>query len=125
VGAPFVIKPTFIPQLPRRARTIGSLVKPSIEAYTVAMPWYEPENFAQLWELASDRDEVPPNYETWHRNALDVMNAWQGAGLADRNDPACAISRLAESAGPCKHGGEPPPLCRKSGDVLSRRRVKM
>lgn len=82
MGAPFVIKPTFIPQLPRRARTIGSLVKPSIEAYTVAMPWYEPENFAQLWELASDRDEVPPNYETWHRNALDVMNAWLGKGRA-------------------------------------------
>lgn len=57
-------------------------MKPSVEAYTVAMPWYEPEDFRQLWELAHDRDQMPPDYETWHRNAVAVMNAWLARGRA-------------------------------------------
>ncbi|MGO4171921.1 hypothetical protein [Bosea sp. TAF32] len=57
-------------------------MKPTIEAYTVAMPWYEPEDFQQLWELAHDRDEMPSDYETWHRNAVAVMNAWLARGRA-------------------------------------------
>lgn len=61
---------------------IGSDVKPNTETYTVAMPWYEREDFAQLWELAADRQDIPPDYEVWHRNAVAVMNAWLARGRA-------------------------------------------
>lgn len=57
-------------------------MKPTVEAYTVALPWYEPEDFHHLWELAHDRDEMPADYETWHRNAVTVMNAWLARGRA-------------------------------------------
>ena len=53
-----------------------------MEAYTVAMPWYEPEDFSELWNLAHDRDEMPSDYDTWHRNAVAVMNAWLARGRA-------------------------------------------
>lgn len=53
-----------------------------MEAYTVAMPWYEREDFSQLWELAHDRDEMPSDYDTWHRDAVAVMNAWLARGRA-------------------------------------------
>ncbi len=46
------------------------------------MPWYEPEDFAQLLALAQDRDEMPADYEVWHRNAVAVMNAWLSRGRA-------------------------------------------
>uniref|UniRef100_A0A9E8CJB0 Uncharacterized protein n=1 Tax=Bosea sp. NBC_00436 TaxID=2969620 RepID=A0A9E8CJB0_9HYPH len=61
---------------------MGSKVKPTVETYTIAMPWYEREDFSQLWELAHDRDEMPSDYETWHRNAVAVMNAWLARGRA-------------------------------------------
>lgn len=70
------------PQFPRRARTIGSNVKPTVEAYTVALPWYEPEDFAQLLRLAQDRQEMPSDYETWHRNAILVVRTWLAKGRA-------------------------------------------
>lgn len=53
-----------------------------MDAYTVAMPWYEREDFQQIWELAHDRDEMPADYDTWHRNAVAVMNAWLARGRA-------------------------------------------
>ena len=53
-----------------------------MEAYTVAMPWYEREDFSELWELAHDRDQMPSDYETWHRNAVTVMNACLARGRA-------------------------------------------
>lgn len=57
-------------------------MKPTVEAYTVALPWYEPEDFAELLRLAQDRDEMPADYETWHRNAVAVTNAWLARGRA-------------------------------------------
>lgn len=39
------------------------------------MPWYEREDFSQLWEIAHDREEMPSDHETWHRNAVAVMKA--------------------------------------------------
>jgi hypothetical protein len=57
-------------------------MKPTVEAYTVALPWYEREDFARLWELAGDRDEMPPDYDEWHRNAVAVINAWLSRGRA-------------------------------------------
>ena len=57
-------------------------MKPTVEAYTVAMPWYEPEDFAQLLALAQDREEMPADYEVWHRNAVAVMKAWLARGRA-------------------------------------------
>ncbi|MCR4521609.1 MULTISPECIES: hypothetical protein [Bosea] len=46
------------------------------------MPWYEREDFSQLWELAHDREEMPSDYEAWHRNAVAVMNIWLARGRA-------------------------------------------
>ena len=46
------------------------------------MPWYEPEDFQKLWELAHDRDEMPSDYDVWHRRAVAVMNAWLAKGRA-------------------------------------------
>lgn len=57
-------------------------MKPTIESYTIAMPWYEPEDFAQLWALSHDRDEMPADYETWHRSAVAVVNGWLARGRA-------------------------------------------
>jgi hypothetical protein len=57
-------------------------MKPTVDAYTVALPWYEPEDFAALLKLAQDRDEMPTDYATWHRQAVAVMNAWLARGRA-------------------------------------------
>ena len=46
------------------------------------MPWYERDDFAQLLALAQDREEMPADYETWHRNAVAVTNAWLAKGRA-------------------------------------------
>jgi hypothetical protein len=57
-------------------------VKPTVEAYTVALPWYEPEDFQLLWELARDHDDIAPDYEVWRSAALAVINAWLARGRA-------------------------------------------
>lgn len=57
-------------------------MKPTVQAYTVALPWYEREDYQKLWELAHDRDEMPGDYEVWHAAALSVMNAWLARGRA-------------------------------------------
>lgn len=57
-------------------------MKPTVEAYTVAIPWYERDDFAQLLALAQDREEMRADYETWHRNAVAVTNAWLAKGRA-------------------------------------------
>ncbi|RDJ23287.1 hypothetical protein DWF00_21875 [Bosea caraganae] len=49
-------------------------MKPSAEAYGIAVPWYEEEDFTLLWGMSLDRDEVVPDYKTWHRNASAVVN---------------------------------------------------
>lgn len=85
-------------------------MKPSVENYTVALPWYEREHFEQLWQLASDRDQMPRDYEVWHAAALNVINEWLARGkalqivtirpdefmgwLAESNLPNTAASRL-------------------------------
>jgi hypothetical protein len=57
-------------------------VKPTVEAYTVAIPWYEPEDFDQLWAMTSDGGDAPPDYDTWHRSAVAVVSAWLATGRA-------------------------------------------
>ncbi|WP_038357947.1 hypothetical protein [Bosea sp. UNC402CLCol] len=57
-------------------------MKPTVESYTVALPWYEREDFDTLWDLAQDKDEMPRDYEAWHANAMAVMNAWLARGRA-------------------------------------------
>lgn len=57
-------------------------MRPTVEAYTVALPWYEREDFQRLWELAHDRDEMPSDYDEWHRQAIAVVNAWLARGRA-------------------------------------------
>ncbi len=57
-------------------------MKPTVDAYTVALPWYERDDFHRLWELAHDRDEMPADYEVWQKQAMAVMNAWLARGRA-------------------------------------------
>lgn len=55
-------------------------MKPTVEAYTVALPWYEREDYQRIWDLAHDREEMPADYEVWHAAALGVINAWLARG---------------------------------------------
>jgi len=57
-------------------------MKPTVEAYTVALPWYEREDFSRLWELAHDHDQMPRDYDVWHAAALQVIHAWLARGRA-------------------------------------------
>lgn len=57
-------------------------MKPTVDTYTVALPWYDREDFAELWALAHDREEMPADYDVWHRNATAVVNAWLAQGRA-------------------------------------------
>lgn len=69
-------------QLPRHPRAIGTQMKPTVEAYTFVLPWYEKDDFQLLWELASDRDEIPADYDVWHAAALRVLREWLARGRA-------------------------------------------
>jgi len=55
-------------------------VNPTAETCTVALPWYDREDFQWLWELAHDRDEMPPSYEEWYASALRVMEGCLARG---------------------------------------------
>lgn len=57
-------------------------MKPTVKAYTIALPWYEREHFEELWRLAHDQDEMPRDYEVWHAAALIVINEWLARGRA-------------------------------------------
>ncbi|RYF31622.1 MAG: hypothetical protein EOO23_01935 [Comamonadaceae bacterium] len=57
-------------------------MKPTVDVYAAALPWYGRDDFQRLWELAHDRDEMPGDYEAWHAAALNVMNAWLARGRA-------------------------------------------
>ena len=57
-------------------------MRPTIESYTVALPWYERDDFDRLWELAHDHDEMPRDYDVWHAAAMEVINAWLARGRA-------------------------------------------
>lgn len=85
-------------------------MKPTVESYTGALPWYEREDFDRLWELAGDHDVVPRDYDLWHARALAVIHAWLSRGralqivtikpeeflawLAERDLPNVAATRL-------------------------------
>lgn len=57
-------------------------VKPTVDAYTVALPWYEREDFQRLWDLAHDKAEMPKDYDDWHAAATRVINEWLARGRA-------------------------------------------
>lgn len=57
-------------------------MKPTAETCTVALPWYEREDYQRLWDLAHDRNEMPADYEVWHAAALGVISAWLARGRA-------------------------------------------
>lgn len=57
-------------------------MKPTVENYAVALPWYEREHFDQLWQLANDQDEMPRDYDVWHAAALNVISEWLARGKA-------------------------------------------
>ncbi|UZF90611.1 hypothetical protein [Bosea sp. NBC_00550] len=76
-------------------------MKPTIETYTVAIPWYQPEDFACLWAMALDGNDEPPDYEAWRRQALAVCNEWLARGRALQFvtvRPAALIAWLDERA---------------------------
>ena len=70
------------PHFSRRTRTIGPKVKPTVDAYTAVLPWYERADFHRLWELAQDHEDMPREYEVWYASALEVMTAWLARGRA-------------------------------------------
>lgn len=55
-------------------------MNPKIDAYTVAMPWYERADFAQLLELADDRNEMSQDYDAWRAKALSVAEHFLARG---------------------------------------------
>jgi hypothetical protein len=57
-------------------------MKPEFGTYTVAMPWYEKEDFEQLLQLAVDRKEMLRDYTKWQIAALSVMNEYLRNGQA-------------------------------------------
>lgn len=57
-------------------------VKPTVDAYTVALPWYEREDYERLWDLAHDKAEMPRDYDAWHAAATRVINEWLARGRA-------------------------------------------
>lgn len=57
-------------------------MKPTVETYTVALPWYERADFLRLWELAHDQDDMPSDYDVWHASAVSAVNAWLARGRA-------------------------------------------
>lgn len=57
-------------------------MRPLDETYTVAMPWYEESEFAELWALAHDREQMPPDYSVWLRNATQAMKNMLARGRA-------------------------------------------
>lgn len=61
--------------------------KPTVEAYTVGMPWYEREDCSRLWGFAHDRVQMPSDYEIWHseRGGSDECLAGVGARAGDRS----------------------------------------
>lgn len=51
-------------------------------SYTLAMPWYERADFAQLMELANGRRCVSHGYDAWRDKALSVAAAHLAKGRA-------------------------------------------
>ncbi len=99
-------------------------MKPTVDAYTVALPWYEEDDFHRLWELAQDREDMPSNYEVWHQQAMAVMNAWLARGralqivtirpdeflawLEEHGLPNTAVTRLSNVEGKAMRAGSEP-----------------
>jgi hypothetical protein len=53
-----------------------------VDAYTVAMPWYEREDFEELLALAVDREGAATNYDEWHSKATQVAKIYLNRGQA-------------------------------------------
>jgi hypothetical protein len=57
-------------------------MKPGAIPYTVAMPWYEREDFAALRAMAVDAADAPADYDEWHRKATAVARTYLSRGDA-------------------------------------------
>ncbi|HEY5797055.1 MAG TPA: hypothetical protein VIU82_18760 [Bosea sp. (in: a-proteobacteria)] len=57
-------------------------MNPSSCAYTIAMPWYDREDFYRLLALAEDRNEMTPDYDVWLREASAVARKYLARGQA-------------------------------------------
>ena len=57
-------------------------MNPSSGAYTIAMPWYEREDFYRLLELAADRNEMTADYDDWLQKATAVAREYLARGQA-------------------------------------------
>lgn len=57
-------------------------MNPSSNAYTIAMPWYEREDFDRLLALADDRNQMIADYDRWHLQAMAVAKEFLARGQA-------------------------------------------
>ncbi|WP_332693744.1 hypothetical protein [Bosea sp. (in: a-proteobacteria)] len=57
-------------------------MNPSSGAYTVAMPWYEREDFYRLLELSADRKDMTADYDVWQSKATAVAREYLARGRA-------------------------------------------
>lgn len=57
-------------------------MKPGSVPYTLAMPWYEREDFAALKTMAVDAADAPPDYDEWHGKATQVARSYLSKGTA-------------------------------------------
>lgn len=58
------------------------VLNPSNGTITVALPWYEREDFARLLELADDRADMTADYDVWHGRAKAVAQEFLARGRA-------------------------------------------
>jgi len=93
------------------------------------MPWYEESEFAELWALAHDRDQMPKHYSVWLSHATQALHEMLSSGravdvitvrlapyrawLAERSLENTAMTRrryveeLATRGGEIRQGGAP------------------
>lgn len=57
-------------------------MNPSSDSYTIAMPWYEREDFDRLLALADDREQMTANYDVWHSKAMAAAQEFLARGQA-------------------------------------------
>jgi hypothetical protein len=64
-------------------REQGGAMNPSPDAYTVAMPWYEKDDFDQLLKMSADpQHERPLSYDQWHLQAKRALEDMLARGKA-------------------------------------------
>ena len=52
------------------------------DSWTVALPWYEEDDFARLCAMSYEDGEVRPTYANWRRQADDIMRRMLASGRA-------------------------------------------